>query len=61
MHAQEIKFVPNVMCERVDKKSTFFGSQVYIMSDYHYIGFPLLSSMFTLYFLFRLQAHITLF
>lgn len=46
MHAQEIKFVPNVMCERVDKKSTFRESQVYIMSVYHYIGFPLLSSMF---------------
>ncbi|KAH1189847.1 Ubiquitin carboxyl-terminal hydrolase 13 [Glycine max] len=25
---EEIKFVPNVMCERVDKKSTFFGSQL---------------------------------
>lgn len=28
VHIQEIKFEPNVMCEHVDKKSTFRENQV---------------------------------
>ena len=28
MHIQEIKFEPQVMCEHVDKKSTFRANQV---------------------------------
>jgi hypothetical protein len=30
---QEIKFEPNIMCERIDKKTTFRASQVYGVDD----------------------------
>lgn len=30
---QEIKFEPNIMCERIDKKASFRASQVYIIDD----------------------------
>lgn len=32
---QEIKFVPNVMCEPIDKKLTFRASQVCVLHSDH--------------------------
>lgn len=40
---QEIKFEPNIMCERIDKKATFRASQVNFIDDYLQIFYLLIS------------------